>query len=88
MDLAHDHTADGPRPPRISDLVSLCRWLNEEGAHYIVVGGFAILQAGLTRSTADIDFLVEASPKNEERVLRALMHLPDAAAREIVAGES
>ena len=33
---------DGPplesRPPRLNDLVSLCRRLNEEQARYIVVG--------------------------------------------------
>lgn len=40
-----------PRPPLEEDLVNLCRELNDRGARYIVVGGLAIIQAGLARAT-------------------------------------
>lgn len=43
------------RPPDESDLVAICRRLNELEARYIVVGGFAIIVAGYARATYDID---------------------------------
>ena len=71
------------RPPTLSDLVALCRHLNEEGARYVIVGGMAIIQAGFVRATEDIDLLVDASEENVERVRRALAHLPDRAVMEV-----
>jgi hypothetical protein len=35
-----------PREPSVEDLVDLCRNLNEQGALYVVIGGFAIRNAG------------------------------------------
>jgi hypothetical protein len=61
----------------------LCRGLNREEARYIVVGGFAVNQHGLTRATLDIDLLVEGSPENQAKVKRALEVLPDKAVREL-----
>jgi hypothetical protein len=75
------------RPPRLSDLVSLCRDLNAEGARYVVIGGMAVIQAGFPRATGDIDLLIDASPENQERVRRALMKLPDQAVREMTADD-
>ena len=77
---------DGPleaRPPTLSDLVSLCRRLNDAQARYVVVGGMAVIQAGFVRATEDIDLLVDASPANIQRVRSALATLPDGAAREL-----
>ena len=71
------------RPPTIDDLVSVCRKLNDAGAKYIVIGGMAVIQSGFTRTTEDIDILVDASQENQERIRQALMHLPDQAVREI-----
>ena len=82
---------DGPppqsRPPRLSDLVSLCRSLNREGARYIVVGGMAMVQAGFVRATEDIDLLVDATSDNTARIRRALADLPDQAVREMEEGD-
>ena len=39
------------RPPIEADLVGLCRELNQRGAKYIVVGGFAVIAAGFPRFT-------------------------------------
>ena len=75
------------REPTVEDLVDLCRHLNELGAAYVVVGGFAIRAAGYVRQTMDVDLIVAANHENEARVYRALSSLPDNAARELVPGE-
>ncbi len=75
------------REPTLEDLVKLCRILNELGAKYIVVGGFAIRAAGYSRNTMDVDLVVETGIENETRVISALMSLPDQAVREIKPGE-
>jgi hypothetical protein len=76
-----------PRPPLESDLVALCRELNQRGARSVVVEGFAIISAGLPRTTGDIDLVVAADLENEEKVFGALSTLPDNAVRELQRGE-
>lgn len=76
-----------PRPPLEADLVALCRELNGRGARYIVIGGFAVIAAGLPRTTGDIDLMVAADAENEARVFAALSTLPDNAVRELQPGE-
>ena len=75
------------RPPTQADLVGLCRELNQRGAKYMVIGGFAIIAAGLPRMTADVDLLVAGDLENEAKVFSALSTLPDNAVRELQAGE-
>jgi hypothetical protein len=70
-----------------ADLVALCRELNQRGARYIIVGGFAIIAAGLPRTTGDIDLMVAADPENEAKIFSALSTLPDNAIRELKPGE-
>jgi hypothetical protein len=77
--VASDDGAPEARPPRLTDLVALCRRLNEEEALYVVIGGMAIIQAGFVRATEDIDLLVDASPANISRLRQALLSLPDRA---------
>jgi len=76
-----------PRAPLLEDLVKICRWLNERGARYLVIGGMAMIRLGFTRATEDIDLLVETSPQNEAQVIDALAQLEDHAARELRPGE-
>ena len=71
------------RPPTKDDLLLICRSLNDHGARYVVVGGFAVIEHGFTRATEDIDLLIEDSPANLEKVRTALQVLPDKAAREV-----
>jgi hypothetical protein len=47
-----------PRPPVEADLAALCRELNQRGARYVVIGGFAVIAAGLPRMTDEF-----ASPR-------------------------
>ena len=75
------------RPPTQSDLVALCRELNQRGAKYVVVGGLAIIAAGLPRITTDVDLMVASDLENEARVFGALSTLPDNAVRELQPGE-
>lgn len=76
-----------PRPPRRSDLSRICEELNRHGAKYLVVGGFAIIEAGYPRFTGDIDLLVDASLDNEALVFAALRSLPDKAVDQLSPGD-
>ena len=71
------------RVPNESDLVALCRALNDQGARYLVVGGFAINHHGFIRATEDIDILVDVDLENQRRVKKALEILPDKAILEL-----
>ena len=82
-----DDAALESREPTVEDLRDLCRALNERGARYIVIGGFAIRAAGYNRRTMDVDLLVAGDPDNEARVVDALMTLPDQAVRDLQPGE-
>lgn len=46
-----------------------------EDAHFVVVGGFAVIANRLVRATEDIDFLVPDDIGNDRRVLAALTKL-------------
>lgn len=83
MDAPDDHPPLEPRLANTDDLVSLCHFLNEAGAKYIVIGGFAIIQSGFARATSDIDLLIDTSPENFAKVKTAMLKLPDGAVREV-----
>lgn len=55
------------REPTVEDLRDLCRELNQRGAKYVVVGGFAIRAASYIRQTMDVDLIVAAVPKMKRR---------------------
>lgn len=80
-------TEAAPRPPEQTDLVALCRALNEQGARYLVVGGMAVIQQGYLRATEYIDLLLDKSEQNIEHVSKALEILPDKAIREMEPGD-
>jgi hypothetical protein len=69
-------------------LADLCRALNRVEAKYVVVGGFAIIQAGFPRTTMDLDFVIATDLANEARVFKALESLPDQAVKELQPGET
>jgi len=75
------------REPTVEDLRDLCRELNDRGAKYVIVGGFAMRAANYNRRTMDLDLVVAADAENEARVFAALSTLPDNAVRELRAGE-
>ena len=55
--MADDRPSDEleSREPTVEDLRDLCCELNQRGAKYVVVGGFAIRAASYIRSTMDVD---------------------------------
>src|SRR5438132_13308153 len=67
------------RIPTLDDLLFLCRKLNEAGARYVVIGGWAVIQHGFGRTTQDIDLLVDSSQDNFESIRTAMIALPDGA---------
>jgi predicted nucleotidyltransferase len=71
------------RPATVADLKGLVRSLNEQGAEYLLIGGYALFAHGYQRATTDIDVLVPRNREAGERVKSALLVLPDQAARDI-----
>lgn len=67
------------RAPQIEDVVSICQSLNQAGARYLLIGGFAVIAHGAGRTTKDIDFLVDPEPSNIGLIKEALSFLPDQA---------
>jgi predicted nucleotidyltransferase len=76
-----------PREPTVEDLRNLCRELNQRGAQYLVIGGFAMRAANYNRTTMDIDLMVDPNRENESKVFSALATLPDNAVRGLQAGD-
>ena len=76
---------DGPhaREPQIEDLARICASLNAAGARYILIGGFAVIAQGASRTTKDIDLLVDPAPDNIARIRTALSILEDHAVDEV-----
>jgi hypothetical protein len=71
------------RAPEPEDLVRICRALNDAGARYVLIGGFAVLAHGASRFTKDIDLLVDDAPENVARVKQGLAVLADNAAADV-----
>ncbi len=77
----------GSRAPGQADISALARELNDLGAKYVVIGGFAIILSGYPRSTLDLDLIISADLENEAKVFKALESLPDKAVLELEPGE-
>ena len=71
------------RPATLEDLKALITSLNQHGADYLLIGGYALFAHGYHRATTDIDVLVPATEEAGRKVREALMVLPDQAAKDI-----
>jgi hypothetical protein len=80
-------TEEYTRAATWQDVIQVARYLNEAGAVYMLVGGYALIAQGLNRTSEDIDILVRPDADNANRWIVALSRLPDGAAREL-AGET
>jgi len=76
-------TDDKTRPATLEDVKLLVQSLNEAGAEYLLIGGYALYAHGYHRATEDIDLLIPADRQAGELVKQALMKLPDKAARDL-----
>ena len=54
------------------DLRAFVESLNSAGAKYVIVGGYAVAFHGHPRFTGDIDFFVESSPENAQKIVHAI----------------
>lgn len=71
------------RAPEPSDVVRICRALNEARARYLLIGGFAVIAHGAGRLTKDIDLLIDDGDENVARVKVGLRVLADDAAAQV-----
>jgi predicted nucleotidyltransferase len=71
------------RPASFDDLKALIQALNQNGAEYLLIGGYALFAHGYHRATTDIDLLVPANQAAGQKIKDALLLLPDQAARDI-----
>lgn len=58
--------------PPFSDFVDMVAALQDAGAEFVIVGGHAVAFHGSARATKDIDVLLNPTPANAARVVRAL----------------
>lgn len=71
------------RPATFDDLKALIQALNQNGAEYLLIGGYALFAHGYHRATTDIDLLVPANQAAGRKIRNTLLQLPDQAARDI-----
>jgi hypothetical protein len=76
------------RAATYEDVRHVADLLEKEGVQYALIGGYALALQGIVRLTEDIDVLVEPTPENARRWVRALSQLPDGAARELAGDET
>jgi hypothetical protein len=75
--------ADFTRPATWGDLKQVAQLLNDVGARYALIGGYAIAAHGYLRFSEDLDILVDPSAENTGKWIAALSQLPDGACREL-----
>lgn len=72
---------------RETALASICRRLNEEGARYLLIGARALQLWGSTSASVNVEILIEPTPANAERVLRAMRQAGYGFAKDWLAGD-
>jgi len=55
-----------------ADLREFIELLNSHGVKYVIVGGYAVAYHGFPRYTGDIDFFIEVSQDNAERMSKVV----------------
>lgn len=65
------------RPATWDDVLMVVGLLEQHGARYVLVGGYALFVNGIVRQTGDVDILVENSVENNAKWIAALADLPD-----------
>lgn len=54
------------------NFIEFINLLNKNEVKYVLVGGWAVIFEGYSRTTGDIDFLVEISEDNADRILESI----------------
>ena len=55
-----------------ADFAEFFKSLNSHKVRYVVVGGYAVIFHTKPRATEDLDILIEATPENAQRLMKAL----------------
>ena len=76
------------RAATYQDVRRIAELLEAEHVEYALIGGYALALQGIVRLTEDVDILVEPTPENARRWVRALSRLPDGAAKELEGDET
>ena len=71
------------RAASVEDLKTLLKALQQENVDYLLIGGYALYTLGYQRGTTDIDVLMRPTREQGERAQRALLLLPDKAAKDL-----
>jgi len=76
------------RAATYQDVRRVAELLETERVEYALIGGYALALQGIVRLTEDVDILVDPTPENARRWVRALSRLPDGAAKELEGDET
>jgi len=57
----------------LNRLLDVFKSFQQHNVRYVVIGGIASVLYGVPRATFDMDILIEGTPENAERLLRALL---------------
>jgi hypothetical protein len=76
------------RAATYQDVRRVAELLEAERVEYALIGGYALALQGIVRLTEDVDILVDPTPENARRWVRALSRLPDGAAKELEGDET
>jgi hypothetical protein len=55
----------------LNRLQGIFSYLESNDVHYVVIGGIAAVLYGVPRATFDLDVLIESTPENASRLLKA-----------------
>lgn len=71
------------RAASVEDLKTLIKALDQEKVDYLLIGGYALYTLGYQRGTTDIDILMRPTREQGDRAQKALLLLPDKAAKDL-----
>ena len=54
------------------NFVDFIKLLNEYNVKYVLIGGWAVVIHGYTRNTGDMDFFVDTSEENAEKIISVI----------------
>ena len=75
------------RPATWEDVIHIVKLLQKYDVQFILVGGYALLSHGYSRTTIDVDLSVNPDIENSKKWILALSELPDGAAKELTGEE-
>ena len=72
------------RPATWEDVINVVKLLQKYNVQFVLVGGYALLSHGYSRTTTDIDISVDPDVINSKKWILALSELPDGVTKELI----